>query len=111
MENSITILTANLPFILLLAATFFTARTLSQGYSRAHMWRTGLFWCGAIALFAATTLGDPSCIAPFNLGEGNCIQFADDGYEPTIYNRLLNFSLFFGALYGAFALGVVSRRK
>ena len=111
MENSISILAANLPSILLLGAAFFMARTLSQGNSRAHIWRTGLFWCGAIALFAATTLGDPSCVAPFNLGEGNCIQFANDDYEPTIYNRLLNFSLFFGVLYGAFALGVVSGRR
>jgi hypothetical protein len=49
----------------------------------------GLLWCAGIALFTSFTLGDPSCLEHDDPVYGGCIQYADDGYEPTSEQRII----------------------
>jgi hypothetical protein len=70
---------------------FKTARDAAKGMGRwSAGWRS-VAWCCGIAAFAAFSLGEPSCEEQGDPLRGGCEVVADDGFEPSIDERLALF--------------------
>jgi hypothetical protein len=67
----------------------------------------GLGWCSAIAIFAAVTLGAPSCEDgdPLN---GSCSSYADDGFTPSQDRRYATGLFWLILLYAPLIAGALS---
>jgi hypothetical protein len=64
--------------------------------------------CGAVALFAATTLGDPTCSSSDPI-YGGCEEYEDDGYTAEPADRIKHFAHIFALLTVAAIAGIGNR--
>ena len=74
------------------------------------VWR-GLLWCSGLAAFAAITLGQPSCDEQGDPIHGGCEAYADDGFDPTVDQRIGRFLYLFTLLSVPVLIGAVDRRR
>ncbi len=66
---------------------------------RAVLWQ-GFLWCTGIAVMFSINLGSPSCIESEQDNRGStCIEYANDGYEPSSQERYAEFAFFFILFY------------
>lgn len=74
--------------------------------------RNGALWCGGFALLTAFWLGDPSCedYEQDNRG-GTCYEYADDGFTPTLEQRLAQFAFYLTILYIPVIIGATNGKK
>jgi len=73
------------------------------------IWR-GFLWCAGIALFAAVSMGQPSCEEGDPL-HGTCEQYADDGYTATADQRVGRFWYLFILLYAPVLIAGLGERS
>jgi hypothetical protein len=69
----------------------------------------GFLWCAVIALIAAFTLGNPTCIVQDDPLYGGCAEYADDGYEPTSEQMIAKFGFTMTLLYVPAIIGAFNR--
>lgn len=100
--------------LLLSAVVLFAFRTARGAAETNGKWvalRNGVLWCVGLALFAALSVGQPSCEEPDDPLRGGCSQYADDGYEPTQDERIGRFIFVFLLLTVPVGFGVAEARK
>lgn len=97
-----------LGYLLMAGVVFFAFNiakdSADKGKQKTVLWK-GFLCCCAIALFTSLTLGDATCEEQTDPIRGGCEAYADDGYEPTIEQRVANFAYFLTLLYIPVALG------
>lgn len=60
----------------------------------------GLLWCAGIAFIFSINLGSPTCIDSEQDTRGNvCLEYADNGYEPSSQERYAEFIFFLILFY------------
>jgi hypothetical protein len=74
------------------------------------VWR-GFLWCAAIALFAAISMGQATCIEQDDPFHGGCSEYADDSFNPTTDERVGRFIYFLIVLYVPVMIGAAGERK
>ena len=79
--------------------------------TKAKVAWSGFLWCAGIALFAAVTLGSPSCEEAGDPIHGGCEQYADDGFKPSFEQRSAKFLYFLTLLYVPVLMGAFSERE
>lgn len=78
------------------------ARTLGL---RPVLWK-GFMWCAGIAIIFAVNLGSPTCIDSEQDNRGTtCLEYADDGYEPSPQAKYAEFAFFFILFYAPVIAG------
>lgn len=103
-----------LGYLLIAGVAFFaweTARDNAVHRKLSQVLWKGFLWCAGIALFASVTLGNPSCIEQSDPVYGGCEQYADDGFKPTIEQRVANFAYFMTLLYVPVVFGAFKGNK
>lgn len=81
-----------------------------QGNFKANLLK-GFLYCAVFALIAGLTLGNSSCIEYDDPIYGHCIEYANDGHQPTLGQQTGIFVFWLLLLYVPVALGVYSARK
>jgi hypothetical protein len=94
-----------------IAFVFKTAKEAGQNKGRWLALRNGVFLCVGLALFAAATVGSPSCEESEDPLRGGCSQYADDGYEPNADERTARFIFWIALLGIPVALGVLDAHR
>lgn len=93
------------------AFAFKTARSAAENIGRLKAVRNGLLWCIGIAIFAAASVGSPSCEEPGDPMRGGCVQYADDGYEAPFDQRVARFAFWAIFLIAPVVLGTLDAAK
>ncbi len=72
----------------------------------------GLVWCVIICSFLNFSLGDPTCIITENEFRSSlCIEYKDDGFNPTYTDRATDFLYYFILLYVPIIVGAIQGRR
>ena len=72
---------------------------------------TGLLWCVGVALLGSFFLGNPSCLEQSDPIFGDCVYYADDGYEPTMKQRVAGFAYLMTLFYVPVIFGAFIKKK
>lgn len=72
----------------------------------------GLLWCAGIAFVLSLYLGDPTCIDQEYDTRGTiCNEYADDGFTPTLEQRISKFAYYLTLLYPPVVLAAFGKPK
>lgn len=82
-----------------------TARKAADRHGKWWSASRGAGWCLAFALFAAATMGSPTCSEDGDPIHGGCDQYADDGYDASLEMRVGRFIFFIVLLLPPVLLG------
>ncbi|OGZ31545.1 MAG: hypothetical protein A3H02_02450 [Candidatus Niyogibacteria bacterium RIFCSPLOWO2_12_FULL_41_13] len=102
-----------LGYLFIAGIVYFAWKTASDnaegGKYKTVLWK-GFLLCAGIALFASFTLGNPTCEEQSDPVYGGCEQYADDGFEPTIKQRVAHFAYYMTLLYIPVVIGALKKR-
>lgn len=75
------------------------------------LWK-GFLWCAGIAIVTSISLGSPSCIEEeYDPRGSTCLEYADDGYEPTTEQRAAKFAYIMTLLYIPVLVGAFNGKR
>jgi len=99
-----------LGYLFIAGVVYFAWKTASDnakgGKYKTVLWK-GFLWCAGIALFASTTLGNPTCQERSDPVYGGCDRYTDGGYEPTNEERVARFAYVMTLLYIPVVIGAL----
>lgn len=100
--------------LMLAGVILVTYRTAKQAGEKSGRWialRNGILICGGLAIFAAATLGSPSCEEQDDPLRGGCERYADDGFDPTSDERLAKLIFWLILLNTPMVIGALDARR
>jgi hypothetical protein len=88
----------------------------NQAVQSKHDWKKilgqGFLWCAGGAFVLALMLGRPTCVDREEDGRGgNCLEYADDGFDPTNEQYIAQFAFYFTLSFVPVLVAANNRRK